>query len=293
MKTCVTYHADFKYFDEVDEIRIKFNSLSQIVSLRDFLKEYKDKTVIIDIDDLSFTEYDDFLTSMIEIEKEYKNFIIAYPNIFDLSSEEGGLPHFFDVVIDSWDVIYAICEKPFPPEYVLVGNELGFELEAVSKVLHKNNIKVRCIPDRAQSRWNEMPSIKKFFIRPEDIQIYEECIDTIEFTFDSSIPNVHYEIWVHQKKWLKDISDIVYDYYDTTPNAQVLPGFGILRKGCGKSCLKGGDCKACDQVNEIAEKLEKLELIAPTVSEIDIPDLTELETFEPVEVDIIEEDIDG
>lgn len=260
MKTCVTYHMDFKYFDEVDEIRIKFDKMIQIANLRNFLERFKDKTIIIDIDDLDFTEYNDFLDSMIDM--EFKNYIIAYPNIFDLDETEAALPHFFDVIIDSWDVVNALCEKAYPPKYILIGNELGFELDKVAKVVHKAGIEIRCIPDRGQSRWSEMPSLKKFFIRPEDLEYYEKYVDAIEFVFDSSIPNVHYEIWMHSKKWYLDINDIIYDYNENTPNAQIIPEFGMVRRSCGKRCIKGDSCTLCDKMVEIAEKMIPLDLAA-------------------------------
>lgn len=62
--------------------------------------------------------------------------------------------------------------------------ELGFSLDKISKILHENNIRVRVFPNICQSSFLETPSIKTFFIRPEDISIYSMFIDVFELVSD-------------------------------------------------------------------------------------------------------------
>ena len=61
---------------------------------------------------------------------------------------------------------------------------------------HVKNIQIRVFPNVAQSR-SEIPAIKQFFIRPEDLNAYEPYVDIYEFyRVNSSInTDVLYEIY--------------------------------------------------------------------------------------------------
>ena len=68
----------------------------------------------------------------------------------------------------------------YQPTDMYICEELGFSIDKISKILHNNNIKVRVIPNIAQSSWADTPSLLKFFIRPEDISNYAIYVDTFE-----------------------------------------------------------------------------------------------------------------
>jgi hypothetical protein len=62
-------------------------------------------------------------------------------------------------------------------------------------LLHHNNIKLRVFPNICQSSFSETPSIKTFFIRPEDISIYSTFVDVFELITDEEREQVIYKIY--------------------------------------------------------------------------------------------------
>jgi len=62
--------------------------------------------------------------------------------------------------------------------------------------LHDNNIKVRVFPNICQSSFKETPSIKTFFIRPEDIKYYSTFVDVFELISNNAeIQNTLFKIY--------------------------------------------------------------------------------------------------
>lgn len=95
---------------------------------------------------------------------------------------EKGIPYFFSKYFTTIDEVYeAILLQPSD---MYICEELGFSLDRISKLLHSHNIKVRVFPNICQSSANKIPPIKKFFIRPEDIPLYEQFVDVFELVAD-------------------------------------------------------------------------------------------------------------
>jgi tetratricopeptide (TPR) repeat protein len=80
------------------------------------------------------------------------------------------LPWFSGLFAHTWDQLHYLISLGVSDIYVV--EDLCFELPAVAKECHKHNIRVRVIPNVAQSSINASAPLKKFFIRPEDIDIY-------------------------------------------------------------------------------------------------------------------------
>jgi hypothetical protein len=73
--------------------------------------------------------------------------------------------------------------------------ELGFSLDKISKILHDNNVRVRVFPNICQSSFPETPSIKTFFIRPDDITVYATFVDVFELISDKERQRVLYKVY--------------------------------------------------------------------------------------------------
>ena len=140
--------------------------------------------------------------------------------------------------------------------------ELGFSLDKVSKLLHDNNIKVRVFPNICQSSFSETPSIKTFFIRPEDISIYAVFVDVFELISDEERQQVLFKIY-KQEKWNGKIKEIIPTFKDSELDSKyILDTFGAIRSRCGKRCLyKPESCSICDRFISVADTFEKNKII--------------------------------
>lgn len=140
---------------------------------------------------------------------------------------------------------------------VFVTGTLGFDLKNVKYVAKENNVQVRCYANICQSIWGEADSFKKFFIRPEDVDIYSEYVDVIEFYDSENHQNVLYDVYFHTKKWVGDLGEIVKGLKIDINNYYILGSdFAKRRIECNKKCLKGNRCQLCERIRELAEVLE-------------------------------------
>lgn len=142
--------------------------------------------------------------------------------------------------------------------------ELGFFLDKVSKILHEKNIKVRVFPNICQSSFPDTPSIKTFFIRPEDISIYSDFVDVFELITDEDRQSVIYKVY-KQEKWFGKISEIIPSFHDDLDSKYLMDSFGLIRSVCGKRCMyKPGRCRICDRFSELADTFKENKIMVRT-----------------------------
>lgn len=260
MKYCLDYKKYGRYMDEADELNITFRR--EDTSLFQFLSERKHKRINIYIaDQEDFLENNDIEIFYAMQEKDPElNFALK---LGDYRSEytkkiykliKGKFKYYFSNFVRDWDTLLGYVSLQ-PSDMYIVEN-LCFELDKVSKVLHYWNINIRAFPNIAQSTWSNTKDIKKFFIRPEDIDFYGDYIDTVEFMGRDNSVETYYKIYAIDKKWFGKLREVIVDFNDELDSRFILPSFAQARVKCGKSCFKGGKCRICEVVEKSAEVLE-------------------------------------
>ena len=174
--------------------------------------------------------------------------------------KDTNLRYFFKAAANSWDKFTGLMSQNVSDIYIT--DELAFELDKVAEIAHKNNIKVRVYPNVAQSRWDKLSDILKFFIRPEDIEIYESYVDVCEFYGDKAQQiDTYYKIYQEDKKWFGDLQEIIIGLDSKIDSRYIIPRFAEKRIKCGKDCLKSGKCEMCKRILDLSEQLENAHLI--------------------------------
>lgn len=269
MKYCVDYKKDFRYLNEVDELNIRFRRKD--TSLMDFLLSNVGKRINILIED-----EDDFIES--NSIKLFDAILIEHPEInfaLKLKDYKSGrvkeiveiikdrvVKHqfFFDTFVKDWDTLLGYIE--LQPSDIYIVENLCFELGTVSEILHQAGIKVRVFPNVAQSSWSNVPDLKKFFIRPDDISFYEGIVDVMEFFGKPDSVSTYYKIYAIDKKWLGKLNEVIISFNDSEIDSRfILPQFAARRLNCGKRCYKGRPCRTCDAIEELAAVLESHNLM--------------------------------
>ena len=275
MKYCVEFAKSFNYIDEIDEIFIQYKSNNR--ALEKFIEKFKEKRILIR---LNFEDLDEFIDSSIQvdfikavIDKYEANVAIVLPEykfdgnrkVFDIFKEKG-VPVFFSTMVHSWDELIGLANMGVSDIYIV--EELGFELASAAAVLHERGIQIRCYPNVAQSAHPDVPDIKKFFIRPEDVELYEQYVDVFEFYGDNN--NLYYKIYAKDKKWFGDLSEIIFHFDKSLDSRCVVPQFAEVRSRCGKKCMKGSPCRICEKVDRLAETMQENGLYFRKIQETEI-----------------------
>jgi hypothetical protein len=269
MRYCVDYKRDFKYLKEVDELNIVYNRKD--TSLLEFLLLYKDKRINIAIHDES-----DFIDN--ECIKLFDAFKEQYPElnfVFKLNSyrisrdlfeiikaSEQKYKVFFDEFVRDWDTLNGYLELGVSDVYIV--EELGFEIENAAAVAHAHNTQIRVFPNVAQSSWNRSPALRKFFIRPEDVDIYESYVDVMEFFARTDNPDsiaTYYKIYAIDKKWFGKLNEMILSFDNDIDSRCILSIFAERRLNCGKRCSKGRPCNVCGAIEQLSATLEEQQMI--------------------------------
>lgn len=266
MKYCIDFLQEcYPILDKVDEINIKYNRKN--THILDFINEHKTQTINVCLEDKE--NVDTFLfnneimniksildnnpTYKIKVRIPNKN---EYRELF-LNLKEHKIPVFENRYLKTWDEIYESIIDGVSDIYII--NELGFDLKNI-KIATKGNIEIRVFPHIAQSDSN-IDDIKKFFIRPEDIELYDSVIDVCELKLAGKKANILYNIYAKDKKWYGKLNEIIANFNSDLDSRYIVPAFGQQRIKCEKKCFKGGKCTLCERVNTLSKILEKNNLL--------------------------------
>ena len=268
MKFCIPFFTNFNYLDTIDEIVIKYKPKD--TSLLEFLSGRRSQRVIIDIkpDEETLKNFEENIEDRVKffsaLQKQNPeiNFVLRIPVNKEIYTPltDAEVPFFFDTFVKDWDTLYGLM-KLHPTDMYITEN-LGFELDKVAEILHNHNIKVRVFPNVAQSSWSQTPALKKFFIRPEDVEIYSEYVDIMELWGELSHINIYYKIYAIDKKWFGELSECIIGFNDKEFDSRhILPMFAEKRIKCGKKCFKGSKCQVCNYIQNLSKTLKDKGLI--------------------------------
>ena len=266
MKYCINYSNKSHIIDKVDEILIRYDKNKILELFTQFIPAHLNQRVIVQlIEENNIDTIVNNLKKIISIYNENKDikFDIQLPFYNQKFMEElknTDLKYFFKAAANSWDKFTSLISQNVSDIYIT--DELAFELDKVAEIAHKNNIKVRIYPNVAQSRWDKLSDILKFFIRPEDIKMYEPYVDVCEFYGDKAQQiDTYYKIYQEDKKWFGDLQEIIIGLDSKIDSRYIIPRFAEKRIKCGKDCLKGGKCEMCKRILDLSEQLENAHLI--------------------------------
>jgi len=266
MKYCINYSNKSHIIDKVDEILIRYDKNKILELFTQFIPAHLNQRVIVQlIEENNIDTIVNNLKKIISIYNENKDIkfdiqLPFYNQKFMEELKDTDLKYFFKAAANSWDKFTSLISQNVSDIYIT--DELAFELDKVAEIAHKNNIKVRIYPNVAQSRWDKLSDILKFFIRPEDIEMYEPYVDVCEFYGDKAQQiDTYYKIYQEDKKWFGDLQEIIIGLDSKIDSRYIIPRFAEKRIKCGKDCLKGGKCEMCKRILDLSEQLENAHLI--------------------------------
>lgn len=165
------------------------------------------------------------------------------------------IPYYYSTLIDNWESLNTYLDKGV--ESVFISGNLAFDLKQVSKRCKEKKVRIRCYPNFCQYNWDNSDGIKTFFIRPEDVDLYGEYIDLLEFWNSEDKQNPLYEIYFHDKKWDGDLREIIYGLKQKVNSYYMLGDFGSLRLDCRRNCIRSNNCNLCGTIVDFGNTIEE------------------------------------
>jgi len=261
MAFCARYDSRSKYLNEIDEIIIPFHGTTQ--NLPEFLEAHSNQRIILDIKE-PWKAF--FTTIFTPIAEKYTNIALRFPELTaDLVAilQNLKIPYFSTQIVVEWELFNELLEKGVSDIYI--SEQLGFELDKISKVVAKHKIRTRIFPNIAQAARADTDPLKKFFIRPEDIDLYNRrYISTFEFYIPEDLDlnwDVLYRAYAINKKWNGPLSEIILGLDNDIVSTFMSPHWGEFRMDCARKCLQGHSCNMCNILYDFSKSLEKIEIM--------------------------------
>ena len=261
MKYCINYteHRHFKYMKEVDEL--EYNYKREDVHLLDFLNNFSTKRLIIRLNE-DILEED--VKRFAKIREEFPGVQIAFslPAFNDYTSrglfnelKNMGYEVFFHSLCNNWETLNVMKDMGVSDIYLV--EQMGFEIAAAAAILHPLNINIRTFPNICQTTVNtgDIDPIRTFFIRPEDIDAYEDYIDVLEFFNAEKNIETYYKVYAKQGYWYGTLDELIINFNNPIDSRALPTVFGSKRVNCGRRCLKGKTCMLCDRLVELSDTM--------------------------------------
>ena len=260
MKYSVRYTRDFRHLKTIDEIILPYAGDADLCS---FIEETFNKSQRIVVELAGSANLDSINPIIRKMIKDGWNIVIKI-SILDFKEINPiilqDIPYFFYEYPRNIEEVYDQAMHGASDVYIT--EFLGFCMKQLKSIKDKFGVQFRVIPNIAQcapTARTYMSPLQKFWIRPEDTEIYEGYIDIFEIAGgeDNSRLSVVYEIY-KQQQWLGNLNDLIMDFGDenTTdliPNTGMNPHFAEMRLDCVKKCLTGS-CNLCNEMGQLARE---------------------------------------
>lgn len=149
----------------------------------------------------------------------------------------------------------ALCEIGVTDVYIT--GDLGFKMNDARLLADRNNVKIRVVPNIAQvsgftySHKLEGDNLTAFWIRPEDLNLYEGLIDVIEFQCLDDRQAVFYDIYFENRRWQGYLGEIIAGV-ENIDNRGLIAPFTESRINCGNICHMD-KCHRCHRYARASE----------------------------------------
>lgn len=246
MKFCLTYWQQPSLLEEADEIKVLFRDRAILPEL---YEKYPTKTFILSLFprkelEIDWTELNNYNTL-----SRGKLILEAYESWEIIEADKNNIPVYSGNPVTTFYQAKTLIGMNVC--YLLVDAPLFFNLGTL-KIL--TDCPVRAIPNIAnKDNLVHEDGVLGSWIRPEDLELYKNVIDTIEFTAtDDKQEATLFDIYKHKKTWPVRLDIIVSDLGHPAVNRLILKKAMEKRLNCGQHCVEDGMCHSCYRALDMA-----------------------------------------
>lgn len=225
---------------QADEIRCPINQLG---TLYEFIKNNPDKRYCIVIQkDIEIKKILEQVEYVKEVARDYT--IECGDLVVLIALLESGYNAFARFPVTDWETFTSL--QSIGVSDIYIDGPLGFQIDRIIKA--KGDTKIRVSPSVSpNSSFNKGSNADSFFIRPEDLKLYEQAIDVIDFKInDQEKEDVLYTIY-KRGTFNAELGVLIESLHMTVPNLFIRPEFGQNRLNCGQRCkIPGKSCHLCE-----------------------------------------------
>ena len=248
MNYCVNVRMGNEIIKSADQIFFGHDDTGAII---DYLEKYPNKTIIYEA---GYNETLDYTNLTMYNEKQNGNFYIALPYWFEDFDklQSYNLKYYINHGVSTMVEVKNAID--FGVSYLLIRAPLTHKLD----LLKKFNIPLRMSPNSFHVHPLSELGLISGWVRPEDVELYEQYIDTFEIYGHRDFVKASLRIYQLDKKWEGNLKFLVpglkADVDHRTIPAEVVQS----RLNCGQKCLEGWACRQCYQLPRLSAILKEV-----------------------------------
>ena len=254
MKYCLKYINICTKLHKADEISIQYIEDKGLVN---FMEKFSSQRIILRVEATYFPESE--VRKLIAITKTYPDYRFAvamggYVQKLGHTLKEAGIDFFESTPCTDWERLNYLIKEGVSD--INLSGPLAFDLGNVHRVLNilNSTAQVRVTPNSCMRLNPNTDPLVGFFIRPEDVEVYEGLVDVLEFE-GLEHQDTFYSIYAEQKMFIGNLNQCIYNFNKPIDNKGLISLFGERRKTCGQQCLKGGRCHRCYDLADLAKPM--------------------------------------
>lgn len=217
-----------------------------------FIEDYPDKEYIYEIP--SNTPAENVQWKKLQSYADKVKIKLAIGNIkLNEECKKYGLQYYWGFPITTYYELQGIIDMGVCE--LFLGVPLTFDLEKCKSY----NLPIRVIINQAYDPYIPRENgIQGFFIRPEDIEIYENYIDSVEFiTSDNSKEATLLKIYKEDKSWPGNLNLLISNLQKNIDNRAIPDDFAKNRINCQQKCIRNQNCHLCSNMFLFAKEVRK------------------------------------
>ena len=233
------------YLNKADEIMVEYRDRKAIP---DYVEKYPNAWIVLEVTPDTQWDFDEIKDYFI-LAKE--KLILCLPDIRDEHIpmlKEAGIPFFWGYTITTfWELEALIAAGA---SQVRIGAPLFFQCD---KLKNFDITKRICANVAHEGYLPYVDGITGSWLRPEDVEVYEDTFDIIEFAdCKEHKEEALYRIYAEQKHWPGPVNMIITNIDTEAYNRMIPSEFAAARRTCGQRCKSGGACRICYRLLHLA-----------------------------------------
>lgn len=257
MKYCLSCRQPASILKQAEEIKVQHRDY-RIIS--DLLVDYPEARIIWELP-RDFEEHKDLILQYNEIADSHR-LVCCLNSLAEVNwFKEHKVPFYYGFPVSSYYDLKALDELGV--EYVRIAPPLTHSMQFIGFF----GCEIRAVPNVAFDAYiPRQDGVVGGWIRPEDIQYYEESIDVFEFEGNLNL-NQEKTLWDIYKRgrWSDDLNILITNLKVSIPNDGLDKDFGSARAICQQRCMQSGNCHFCQAAinfavtlkNQIHEELKR------------------------------------
>lgn len=248
MKYCLKYIKN-KYIQEADEILFTDNHGDAMI---DAIDQYPHANFIYEVVDEPDWDYLKMINSKLN-ETGRRLIISTLHSIIAQNAKDNGLAFYFSYAVNNFADLQTMHE--LGACYALITAPIFFEQDKLAKF----SIPLRYRANVAYSGHltTKRVNANAAFIRPDDVEFYDNDTAVIEFGASSSEQEeVLYRLYKYDKTWPGDLNMVIttLNVEPAPMNRMIGPDFAKHRLNCGQRCVEGDtlQCHLCHNQMSLA-----------------------------------------